>query len=181
MFRLNQNKEYTNRSSLIGSIFCYFYRKFRAFPVFIGFFPVFFGLFRNSLFQLFRFYTETESFDVSIEPKTNRRPTQTVWKRVYLGNLQKNLGLFRFVSVTKQFYLFRLFRYRFETLKQTELFLFWVSQNKPKQTRNRSCFALFRFEPKFIFACFEDTLVTMLNRKSWAIIVPWEAVSVLYL
>ncbi len=30
------------------------------------------------LIQLFRFYTETESFNVSIEPKTNRRPTKTV-------------------------------------------------------------------------------------------------------
>jgi hypothetical protein len=30
--------------------------------------------------------------------------------------------------------------------------------NKPKQTRNRSCFGLFRFEPKIIFVCFEDTL-----------------------
>jgi hypothetical protein len=28
-----------------------------------------FGLFRNSLFRLFRFHTETESFDVLIEPK----------------------------------------------------------------------------------------------------------------
>ena len=27
-----------------------------------------------------------------------------------------------------------------------------------KQTRNRSCFGLFRFEPKIIFVCFEDTL-----------------------
>jgi hypothetical protein len=39
-------------------------------------------------------------------------------------------------------------------------FLFLVSRNKPKQTRNRSCFGLFRFEPKFIFVCFEDTLPT---------------------
>jgi hypothetical protein len=66
--------------------------------------------------------------------------------------------LFRFVS--KQFCLFRLFLYRFETPKQTEIFWFFVSRNKPKQTRNRSCFGLFRFEPKFIFVCFEDTLVT---------------------
>jgi hypothetical protein len=27
-----------------------------------------------------------------------------------------------------------------------------------KQKRNRSCFGFFRFEPKFIFVCFEDTL-----------------------
>ncbi len=37
-------------------------------------------------------------------------------------------------------------------------FFLMVSRNKPKQTRNRSCFGLFRFEPKFIFVCFEDTL-----------------------
>ncbi len=33
------------------------------------FVSVCFGLFQNSLFWLFRFYTKTESFDVSIEPK----------------------------------------------------------------------------------------------------------------
>jgi hypothetical protein len=32
-------------------------------------------------------------------------------------------------------------------------FLFFVSRNKPKQI-------LFRFEPKFFFVCFEDTLIT---------------------
>ncbi len=29
---------------------------------------------------------------------------------------------------------------------------FLVSRNEPKQTRNRSCFGLFRFEPKFFFS-----------------------------
>ena len=68
-------------------------------------------------------------------------------------------GLFR--SVSKQFCLFRLFRYRFETPKQTETnenYYFLVSRNKPKQTRNRSCFGLFRFEPNYYFFHFEDTL-----------------------
>jgi hypothetical protein len=37
----------------------------------------------------------------------------------------------------------------FSFTKQTE--------TKPKQNRNRSCFGLVRFEPKFIFVCFEDT------------------------
>ena len=36
--------------------------------------------------------------------------------------------------------------------------IFLVSRNKPKQTRNRSCFGLFRFEPKIFFFHFEDTL-----------------------
>ncbi len=62
MFQLNQNNQKNNRNSVIESIFWYFFRKFWIVSVC-------FGLFLNSLFQLFRFYTETESFDVSIEPK----------------------------------------------------------------------------------------------------------------
>jgi hypothetical protein len=33
-----------------------------------------------------------------------------------------------------------------------------VSRNKPKNNRNRLSYGLFRFEPKFYFVCFEDTL-----------------------
>ncbi len=47
----------------------------------------------------------------------------------------------------------------FDTTETNPNFLFLVSRNKPKQMRNRSCFGLFRFEPKIIFVCFEDTLV----------------------
>jgi hypothetical protein len=63
MFRLNRNKQEINRNSLIGSIFCYILQKIMGFPVFFQFFrffSAFFGLFRNSFFFLFRFYTETE-------------------------------------------------------------------------------------------------------------------------
>jgi len=84
---------------------------------------------------------------------------QLQFERDHLLVFSDNFGMFR--SVSKQFCLFRLFRYRFETPKQTETnenYYFLVSRNKPKQTRNRSCFGLFRFEPKFIFVCFEDTL-----------------------
>jgi hypothetical protein len=65
--------------------------------------------------------------------------------------------LFQFV--TKQYCLFRFFRYRFETPKQTETnrnkpkFLFVISQNKPETDR----FVLVR-TGKFIFVRFEDTL-----------------------
>ncbi len=40
-----------------------FFGFFSDFLVFFSFFFGFFGLFRNSFFRLFRFYTETESFD----------------------------------------------------------------------------------------------------------------------
>jgi hypothetical protein len=118
----------------------------------------------TGLFRLFCFYTETEIFDVSIEPKQTEDPSKQ-FEREYIWVISENLGLFRFV--TKQFCLFWLFRYRFETPKQTETnlyFLFLVSRNKPKNTQIRSCFGLFRFEPKFIFVCFEDT-VTGLQMK----------------
>ena len=94
MFRLNRNKQKTNRNSLIGSIFCNFLQKiygffgfFRFFLGFFVFFLGFFGFFSRffrfvskqfvSVFRLFRFYTETENFDVSIEPKqTEDQPKQ---------------------------------------------------------------------------------------------------------
>jgi hypothetical protein len=56
-----------------------FFRFFR----FFSFFSVFFGLFRNSLFRLFRFYTETECFDVSIELKQTGDPPKQ-FKREYV-------------------------------------------------------------------------------------------------
>ncbi len=60
MFRLNRNKQTTNRNSLIGSIFCYFFQKIYGFSGFLIFF-VCFGCF-------------AESFDVSIEPKQTEGP-----------------------------------------------------------------------------------------------------------
>ena len=53
-----------------------FFSFFGLCSVFFRFFG-FFDLFRNSLFRLFRFYIETESFDVLIEPKqTEDQPKQ---------------------------------------------------------------------------------------------------------
>jgi hypothetical protein len=93
MFRLNQNKQKTNRNSLIRSIFCYFFTE-----NFFGFF----GLFRNILVRLFRFYTETESFDVSIEPKQTEDPPKQ-FKREYIWAF---FGKFRLVSVCYETVLF---------------------------------------------------------------------------
>ncbi len=106
------------------------------------------------------------SMSMSMSKQTEDAPKQ--FKREYIWVF---FGKFRVVSIcfglfTKQFCLFRLFRYRFETPKQTEIFCFWfheTNRNKPKQTRNRSCFGLFRFGPKIIFVCFEDTLVQTLD------------------
>jgi hypothetical protein len=82
--------------------------------------------------------------------KQKTRPNSL--KESIFGYLSENFGLFRFV--TKQFCLFRLFRYRFETPKQTEIFLFLVSRNKPEKDlvsfcfgSNRNYFCLFRGTP----------------------------------
>jgi hypothetical protein len=79
MFRLNRNKQKSNRNSLIGSIVGNFLQKIYGFFGFFGFFRFFFVFFRFfrffsrffrfvskqfvSVFRLFRFYSETESFD----------------------------------------------------------------------------------------------------------------------
>jgi hypothetical protein len=93
----------------------FFYRKFRVFADFF----VFFGLFRFR--NCVSVYTETESFDVSIEPKQTEDPPKQ-FKREYIWVFFKFLGLlmkqtetnakqilFRFVSVRTEIY-FCLFR-----------------------------------------------------------------------
>ncbi len=53
----------------------------------------------------------------------------------------ENLGLFRIA--TKQFCLFRLFRYRFETPKPTKFFCFWfheTNRNKRETDLVSVCF-----------------------------------------
>jgi hypothetical protein len=90
---------------------------------------------------------------LSVSTSSSTTPLPKAWRRtvtlkvfsllLHFTPLQnaKHRTAFRFV--TKQFCLFRLFPYRFETLKQTENFYFRfheTNRNKPKQTRNRSCF-----------------------------------------
>jgi hypothetical protein len=78
----------------------------------------------------------------------------------------ENLGLFRFVSVCYETVLFvSVVSILVRNTETNRNFLLLVSRNKPKQTRNRSCFGLFRFEPKFIFVCFEDTLLQINRTK----------------
>ncbi len=75
-------------------------------------------------------------------------------RELFLLIFTENLGFFRvfpvfflffslFRFVTKQFCLFRLFRYRFETPKQTEIFCFWfheTNRNKRETDLVSVCF-----------------------------------------
>jgi hypothetical protein len=165
------------------------------------------------LFQLFRFYTETESFDVSIEPKQTEDQPKQFDREHILFFFTGNLGFSRFFSF---FLVYLVFSVCFETVcfgcfasipkqrvsiepKQTEdppkqfkreyiweffrtfrvvsvcfsllrnrsvcFGCFYIGSKQTKQTRNRSCFGLFWFNPKFIFVCFEDTLVSVAERN----------------
>jgi hypothetical protein len=119
----------------------------RYFRFFLGFF----GLFRNSLFPCYGCFASIPKQRISISPKQTEDPPKQ-FKREYIWVFFRK---FRVVSVC-----FGLLR-NSSVVRNTETnrnFLLLVSRNKPKQTRNRSCFGLFRFEPKIIFVCFEDTL-----------------------
>jgi len=75
------------------------------------------------------------------------------------GYFSENLMLFRIVSVCYETDLFvSVVSIKVRNTETNRNILFLVSRNKPKQTRNRSCFGLFRFEPKYFFFHFEDTL-----------------------
>jgi hypothetical protein len=116
---------------------------------FFGFYLGFFGLFRNSLFRCFGCFASIPKQRVSmIRNKQKTHPNSL--KENLFGYFSENLWLLRNSSVCFGcFYIGSKHRN----------FFFLVSRNKPKQTRNRACFGLFRFEPKIIFFCFEDTLI----------------------
>ncbi len=103
MFRLNRNKQKTNRNSLIGSIFFYFLQKILSFSGFFWFFW---------FFRLFCFYIhwnrEFRCFDWRNKQKTHPNSL----KESIFDYFSENLGLFRFVvkPKTKYLCLFRLFR-----------------------------------------------------------------------
>ncbi len=108
MFRLNRNKQKTNRNSLIGSIFCNFLQKIYGFFGFFGFFSVF-----SIFFSVFSVLFERVCFGVSVVSLLYRnREFLLIWKKQkthpnslkesIFGYFSENLGLFRFVSFCNQ-------------------------------------------------------------------------------
>ncbi len=83
MFRLNQKKQKTNRNSLIGSIFCYFFtEKLEFFSFFLIFSLLFsfFGFFRfvsKQFVSVVLFLYQNREFRCFDWTETNRRPTLT--------------------------------------------------------------------------------------------------------
>ncbi len=68
---------------------------------------------RKRLFRLFRFYTETDSFDVSIEPKQTGDQSKLFDREHILLFFTENVGFFRVFSVFRFFRFFRGFFFRF--------------------------------------------------------------------
>ncbi len=123
-----------------------FFRKFRDFPdCFEIFVSVVSLLYWNREFRWFDWTRNRNNLIESI-----------------LCHFYENLGLFRFVS--KQFCLFWLFLYRFETPKQTEIFCFYFT----KQTETNLVSVFFgsnrifllvsrtpylKLSPEYVFLC----------------------------
>ncbi len=86
------------------------------------------------LFRLFRFYTETESFDVSVEPKqTGDRPKQFDREHILLF-FTENVGFFGF---------FRFFRFIFGVFHFFRFFRFFSFFSVCFETVCFGCFALY--------------------------------------
>ncbi len=117
-----------------------FFRFFHFFCFFFAFFG-FFALFRNSCFGCFAFIPKQR---VSIEPKQTEDPPKQ-FKGEYIWDF---FIKFRVVSVCfgllgNRPVCFSLFLYRFETLKQTEIFSFWfheTNRNKRETDLVTFCF-----------------------------------------
>ncbi len=131
VFRLNWNKQ--KSTVWYRAYFGIFFWIFRVVSVC-------FGLFRNSLF---RFYTETESFDVSIEPKLTEGQ-QKQFKREHIV-FEKVL----FVSVVS------IFIQNTETNrnkpKQTETFCFWFHETNQNTTETDLVSVCFGLNWNFLF------------------------------
>ncbi len=97
------------------------------------------------LFQFFHFHTETESFDVSIEPKQTEDQPKKFEREHILLLFTENLGFFRFFSVISVFFgfsrFFRFFRFVLKQFVSVVSLLyrnreFQLNQNKQKTHPN---------------------------------------------
>jgi hypothetical protein len=100
------------------------------------------------LFWLFHFYTKTESFDVSIEPKQTEDQLKQFDREHILLFFAENLGVFRFLFFFYFVFVFWLFRFYTETES------FDVSI-EPKQTEDPTK----QFKREYIWVFFRKFMV----------------------
>jgi hypothetical protein len=70
------------------------------------------------LFRLFHFYNETETFDVSIEPKQQKTNRNSLIGSIFCYFFTENLGFFRFFSVFFGFFRFFWFFWFFRLVSK---------------------------------------------------------------
>ncbi len=130
------------------------------------------------LFRLFWYRSETpkQTEKKFVVLRKNKPKNKTDRVSVCFGwNREKKINSFDdpliekffwrfFWFVSTKFCLFWLFRYRSETLKQTEKMFFGFA-NKPKNNQNRMSFSLFQFEPKKKIWLFQGHPTANRNRK----------------
>ncbi len=122
------------------------------------------------LFRLFRFYTETESFDVSIEPKQTKDKPKQFDREHILQFFTDNLWFFRFFrffSVFSRFFrfFFGLFRSSlFQCIgcfasitKQRVLIDLKQTEDPPKQFKREYIWVFFR-KFRVVSVCYETVL-----------------------
>ncbi len=107
------------------------------------------------LFRLFRFYVETESFDVSIEPKQ----TDDLPKQFHKERILELFRKFRIVSVClglfrNSFVCFSCFEIGSKHRNKPKLFVFGFTKQNEAQPKQ----ILFRFEPNFCCCLFRGHL-----------------------
>ncbi len=108
------------------------------------------------LFQLFRFFTETESFGVSIEPKiTEEQPKQCNREHI-LVFFSENLRLLRFVSVCFE-------KVCFGSIPKQRILMFRTAQ--PKQFYREHILVFFR-KCRVVLNCFETVLFVSVQHRN---------------
>ncbi len=94
------------------------------------------------LFRLFCFYTETESFDVSIEPKQTEDQPKQLDREHILPFFTENLGFFSGFFVFFSFFSFFFFLVFlvcfgcFAFIPKQRVLIFWLNRNKQKTHPN---------------------------------------------
>jgi hypothetical protein len=117
------------------------------------------------LFRLFRFYTETESFDVSIEPKQTKDQPKQFDKEHILQFLQKIYGFFGFFGFFRFFSQFFRFFLVFFGLFRNSLFRCFScfasipqqTEDPPRQFKRKYIWVFFR-KFRVVSVCYEIVL-----------------------
>ncbi len=121
------------------------------------------------LFRLFRFYTEAESFDVSIEPKQTEDQLKQFDREHILLFFTENLGFFRFFPFFSFFSVFFVFSVCFETVclgcfasipKQRVSIEPKQTEDPPKQFKREYIWEFFR-KARVVPVCYETDLFVL--------------------